>query len=135
ENISEEESRLVERSKERESLVRDLKIPSDVSATGVQSEIEAERQRVLEAETHISVLDTLGLNAVLTNALAERKRLEEEVTAAEQRLAKARITQSRAKALFDAARRAAGETLDRRLERIGPLLGELYRRLKPHPFW
>lgn len=40
-----------------------------------------------------------------------------------------------AQALHDAARRAAGEILDRRLERVLPLMSELYRRLRPHPVW
>ena len=40
-----------------------------------------------------------------------------------------------AQALHDAARRAAAETLDRRLERVLPLMSELYRRLRPHPWW
>ena len=34
-----------------------------------------------------------------------------------------------------AAKRAAYQILDARLERIGPLLNELYRRLRPHPVW
>src|SRR5207253_9978307 len=37
--------------------------------------------------------------------------------------------------LHSAARRAAGESLDRRLERVLPLMSELYRRLRPHPIW
>jgi hypothetical protein len=43
--------------------------------------------------------------------------------------------ESNAQALHDAARRAASETLDLRLERVLPLMSELYRRLRPHPFW
>jgi hypothetical protein len=38
-------------------------------------------------------------------------------------------------ALHDAACRAAGETPDRRLDRVLPLMFELYRRLRPHPVW
>ena len=47
----------------------------------------------------------------------------------------ARVVETRAKSLLDAAQRASGETLVRRLERIGPLLAELYRRLRPHHIW
>lgn len=54
---------------------------------------------------------------------------------AEQRLGLARRAESRAQALHTAARRAASETLDRRLERVLPLMAELYRRLRPHPVW
>jgi recombinational DNA repair ATPase RecF len=54
---------------------------------------------------------------------------------AEARLGKARLGETRAKAIFDAARRSAAETLDQRLERVLPLMSELYRRLRPHPVW
>jgi chromosome segregation protein len=43
--------------------------------------------------------------------------------------------ESKAQVLHDAARRAASETLDRRLERVLPLMSELYRRLRPHAVW
>ncbi len=47
----------------------------------------------------------------------------------------ARARLRRALRLYDAARRATSETLDRRLERVLPLMSELYRRLRPHPVW
>ena len=40
-----------------------------------------------------------------------------------------------ASALHDAARRAGSETLDLRLDRVLPLMAELYGRLRPHPVW
>src|SRR5262249_59861668 len=43
--------------------------------------------------------------------------------------------ESLAQALHDATRRAAGEILDRRLDRVLPLMSELYQRLRPHPVW
>ena len=51
----------------------------------------------------------------------------------EARLAIARRSVSNSKALFDGVRRAAGEALTLRLERILPLITELYARLRPHP--
>ena len=48
---------------------------------------------------------------------------------------RARKAEATAQAIYEAARRAAAETLDQRLDRVLPLLSELFRRLRPHPIW
>jgi chromosome segregation protein len=75
----------------------------------------------------------------LNNELERAQRAEVDVKSRllrnQERLGRARNAETIAQELYDAARRAAGETLDVRLERVLPLMSELYRRLRPHPFW
>ncbi|HYG07306.1 MAG TPA: hypothetical protein VD865_13005 [Stenotrophomonas sp.] len=81
------------------------------------------------------ILETLRLNSELERAKQEESRAKERLAAAQERAGRARKAEATAQALHDAARRAAGETLDRRLDRVLPLMSELYRRLRPHPVW
>lgn len=87
------------------------------------------------AEVDLRVIETIRLNQQLEAAkqaeVAARVRLEN----AQERFGRARKAETNAGALHDAVRRAAAETLDRRLERVLPLMAELYRRLRPHPVW
>ena len=92
----------------------------------------------VEGETvsaHMRLVDTMSLNqmvAATTQKVADaRLRLKD----AERRQGKARLAEQRAKAIHNAVRRAAGETLDERLGRVLPLMSELYKRLRPHPVW
>jgi len=94
--------------------------------------LEAERQSIT---ADLRLLDTISLNQVIARATEDHSAARERVSRAEARLGKARLGETRAKAIFDAARRAAAETLDQRLERVLPLMSELYRRLRPHPAW
>ena len=83
----------------------------------------------------VGILDTISLNEVLGRAVETRDGAVEGVRRAEVGLGKARLAEMRAKAIHDAVRRAAAETLDQRLGRVLPLMSELYRRLRPHPIW
>lgn len=93
------------------------------------------RQGLETAQRDLRVLETLRLNAELEHAKQEESRARERLSAAQERAGRARKAEAMAQALHDAARRAAGETLDRRLDRVLPLMSELYRRLRPHPVW
>lgn len=96
----------------------------------------AQRNQELEsAQRDMRVLETLRLSAELEHAKQVESRSMERLAAAQERAGRARKAESTAQALHDAARRAAGETLDRRLDRVLPLMSELYRRLRPHPVW
>ena len=57
------------------------------------------------------------------------------MTRAQDRAGRACRAETTASALHDAARRAGSETLDLRLDRVLPLMAELYGRLRPHPVW
>lgn len=100
----------------------------------------SERHQVLTAtisatREDLRIIDTLKLNDGLARALRAEAEANEVNSRAEKKLGLARRADNRAQALHDAARRAAGESLDRRLERVLPLMSELYRRLRPHPIW
>lgn len=105
--------------------------------TSEQLSARAEQLRAtLElAQRDLRVLETVRLNTELEHAKREEARAKERLAAAQERAGRARKAEATAQALHDAARRAAGETLDRRLDRVLPLMSELYRRLRPHPVW
>lgn len=92
-------------------------------------------QTLTAAEADLRILETLRLNEALARASAAKTTADAVYAEAERRLGLARRAERHAQALHDAARRAAGETLDRRLEQALPLITELYQRLRPHPFW
>jgi chromosome segregation protein len=87
------------------------------------------------AREDLRIIDTLKLNDGLARALRAEAEAKEVNSPAEKKLGLARRAENRAQALHSAARRAAGESLDRRLERVLPLMSELYRRLRSHPIW
>ena len=97
--------------------------------------IEEVRKRREAIAREVGILDTMSLNEVLGRAVETRDGAVEGVRRVEVRLGKARLAEMRAKAIHDAVRRAAAETLDQRLGRVLPLMSELYRRLRPHPIW
>ena len=97
--------------------------------------IEEVKQGRQAISSEVGILDTISLNEVLGRAVETRDGGVEGVRRAEVRLGKARLAEMRAKAIHDAVRRAAAETLDQRLGRVLPLMSELYRRLRPHPIW
>lgn len=94
--------------------------------------LESERAAI---EKELKILDTMALNQVLTMALEVHRGERERVARAEVRLGRVRLAETRAKAVHDAVRRAAAESLDQRLDRVLPLMSELYKRLRPHPIW
>ncbi len=87
------------------------------------------------AQIDLRLLDTLKLSAELDKAQRGLFDANNRLAKAQERFSRTRKTEASAQALHDAARRATSETLDRRLERVLPLMSELYRRLRPHPTW
>lgn len=87
------------------------------------------------AQEDLRIVETLRLNAVLARARRAEAEAKEAHSRAERKLGLARRAETHAQALHAAARRAANEAADRRLERVLPLIAELYRRLRPHPVW
>ncbi|WP_187770667.1 ATP-binding protein [Cognatilysobacter lacus] len=86
-------------------------------------------------ERDMRILETMRVSDEFERAKKEAAVVDERLTRAQERAGTARRAVALAQSLHDAARRAAGETLDQRLERVLPLMSELYRRLKPHPHW
>jgi chromosome segregation protein len=107
-----------------------------------ESSLDALLTRVAElraslhaAQQDLRVVDTLRLSADLDKAQRGLSDANSRLSKAQERFGRARKAETGAQALHDAARRATSETLDRRLERVLPLMSELYRRLRPHPTW
>jgi len=96
------------------------------------STLEAERQSIT---ADLRLIDTISLDRAIARASADQEIAKDRIARAEARLGRARLAETRAKAIYDATRRAAAETLDQRLDRVLPLMSELYKRLRPHPVW
>jgi chromosome segregation protein len=108
---------------------------SKASSEDVQRRIaslEAERRAII---ADVRLIDTISIDQAVYRAAQDQQGARDRVARAERRLGRARLAETRAKAIYDATRRAAAETLDERLERVLPLMSELYRRLRPHAFW
>ena len=95
-------------------------------------ELEDEREAV---SGDLRLVDIASLDRSIARATGDQEVSKVRLARAEERLGRARLGETRAKAIYDAARRAAAETLDQRLDRVLPLMSELYRRLRPHPVW
>lgn len=94
------------------------------------------RRGDLDAARHaLRILATVNQDAQLERAAVALEDARQRLQRAQERAAKARRVDVASGALHDASRRAAGETLDLRLQRVLPLMAELYGRLRPHPFW
>lgn len=97
-----------------------------------RTKVEAEQQTIA---SDLRVFDTLSIDRVISRVIDEQSVAVDRVRSAEVRLGRARTAETRAKSIYDAARRAAAETLQLRLDRVIPLMSELYKRLRPHPVW
>ena len=108
--------------------------------TSTLSDIISTRAALLAAieaaRTDLRVLDTLtSSSAVDRAAQAEQSIRAGYARREEEKLGRTKRAELGAQGLAEAARRAAGETIERRLERVLPLMSELYSRLRPHPIW
>jgi chromosome segregation protein len=121
-----------------EGFDRDCKaqgFDNDVTLDIIRSR-QAELRKALEnAQKDLRILETLRLSGDLVRAQRAEAEAKDRLARTQERFGRALKAEATAQALFDAARRAAGETLDQRLDRVLPLLSELYRRLRPHPIW
>jgi chromosome segregation protein len=111
------------------------RLPESADLSAIRVELETALAQLTAVREDLRVVETLKLNTSLERAVREEREAKGAYALAEARLGGARLAASRAQALHDAARRATGETVSRRLERVHPLMTELYRRLRPHPMW
>ena len=112
-----------------------LAIAADATVEHVSARVAELRKSLDAGQKDLRVLETLRLSAELERAQRAEADAKARLARAQDRFGRARKAEAGAHALHDAARRAASETLDRRLERVLPLMSELYRRLRPHPIW
>jgi hypothetical protein len=108
---------------------------ADATNNQVASRAAELRESLDAARRDLRILETLSLSAELERAQRAESDAKNRLLRIQERFGRARKAEATAQALHDAARRAAAETLDSRLDRVLPLMSELYRRLRPHPIW
>ena len=129
---------LADSSKAVQDFTRDLRtlgLEPDVGRQRVSERIAVLRRSLDIAQRDLRVLDTLRLHSELERAQRAEADTGSRLARAQEKFGRARKAETVAQALHDAARRAAGENLDRRLDRVLPLMAELYKRFRPHPIW
>jgi chromosome segregation protein len=109
-----------------------LKEPEEGEISKELSGAEIERTGIL---ADLRILEAMSVSSLLAKAIDDEQTARARISRVELRVGRARLAESRAKAIHDAARRAAAETLDQRLDRVLPLMAELYKRMRPHPIW
>ena len=110
-------------------------IAADATVEQITAREAQLRQSLDAAQKDMRILETLRLSVDLERAQHAETEAKNRLTRTQERFGRTRKAGAGAQALHDAARRAASETLDRRLERVLPLMSELFRRLRPHPVW
>ncbi|BBD41310.1 chromosome segregation protein SMC (plasmid) [Aminobacter sp. Y103A] len=118
-----------------EEQCRALGIEGDPSVEDIDRRAALLGVSLENAQRDLRILDTLRLNSELAKAMQAEQVAKERLARGQERFGRARKAEATAAALHDATRRAAAETLDLRLDRVLPLMAELYQRLKPHPVW
>ena len=113
----------------------DLTLAADATASDVEVRLAELDDAQARAATHLRTLKTREYDSVLVR---EERRLEVingQVAEAERVAGRTRRAATTAKALHNAAKKAALETLQERFNRVQPLMKDLYLRLNPHPVW
>ena len=113
--------------------VADLAGTTFVDLTNHVKRLETEHETIAD---NLRKFDTSTLEKMLEKVTTDDQGAKErQVKRAKARLGQAQLAERRAKAVHNAVRRTVAETLDQRLERVLPLMSELYKRLRPHPLW
>jgi hypothetical protein len=107
----------------------------DTTLETLMRRLENLRHSLEVAQLDLHKLDSLRSGTELERAQRAEIDAAKRLAFSQEKVGRARKVELSAQSLHDAARRAASETLDRRLERVLPLMSELYRRLRPHPIW
>jgi DNA repair exonuclease SbcCD ATPase subunit len=118
-----------------EEARRASNVGDDATGSTIRKQADHLRETLDQAQRDLRVLDTLRFNSELERSQQNLSELNTRLLRAQDRLGRAQKAEAIAQAFHDAARRAAAETLDIRLERVLPLMSELYQRLRPHPIW
>ena len=87
------------------------------------------------AAADLRTLETRQYETVRVRETRRAEAIAAQIEEAERVAGQARKAAATAKALHNAANRAALETLNERLQRVRPIMNDLYQRLDPHPVW
>lgn len=118
-----------------DEVLRSQNISAEATRDQVLTMEEDLQEKLNEAKKELYKLETLQSGTELERAQHVVENTKTRLSTLEKNAGRARNVEKMAQVLYDAARRAASETLDRRLDRVLPLMSELYRRLRPHPIW
>ena len=97
-----------------------LQGPEESDVKKVLSGLENARISIVR---DLRILETANINTFFTRAIDNERAARARISRAESRIGRARLAESHSKAIHDAARRAAAEILDERLDRVLPLNG------------
>lgn len=104
-------------------------------SAGLEQEIAEERDRLIELERALLVLDASQsvsrISSIETNIATLRDELEKLADA----VSRSQAALASAREIERSVRRVSAEIIDERLAQISPLLNELYQRLRPHADW
>lgn len=112
-----------------------LQLSADTSKEQLIVYQQSLRNSLERAQHDLKILGTLQLNTHLERLQHDETAKRRNLVSAQEKFSSARRAEAAAQSIYDGARRAAAENLDHRLERVLPLLTELYKRLRPHPIW
>ncbi|SLN38552.1 hypothetical protein [Pseudooctadecabacter jejudonensis] len=113
--------------------IEELGFSSDTDRMVLQTELEQLSSQVERLRTVLPELDMSRLATSLERASNAYAKEHERDREAERTLSRTRQKEADAKELHDSVRKASNDALNQRLDRILPLITELYARLRPHP--
>ncbi len=105
----------------------------EISESDILDQLEHIEPRIEALKNLIPRLKVTNLSASLQRLEFETKSKRSEDQQAERALSLAQKKESDCKKLLDGVRKAANDAFNQRLDRILPLITELYARLRPHP--
>lgn len=117
------------------SALAEIEVNQEAGLEHLRERRQLLQQQLAQARQDLSIVETMRLSASIDSQVSAVEAAQTRRKAAEERLGIARRAETRAKALFDAARRTSGEILNQRLDLVMPLMSEFYQRLRPHPIW
>jgi chromosome segregation protein len=102
---------------------------------GLASHLEAERDRLINLERALLVLEASQSISRMTSIEKSIEGLREELDKLSDTVRESQTAASFAREIERSVKRVGAEIIDERLAQISPLLNELYQRLRPHADW
>ncbi|WP_027243281.1 AAA family ATPase [Leisingera daeponensis] len=102
---------------------------------GLETHAEAERDRLLNLERALVVLEASQSVSRMASIEKDIERLREEIDNLTDLVNQSQAAATSAREIERSVKRVSAEIIDERLAQISPLLNELYQRLRPHADW
>lgn len=107
----------------------------DVLARTVKTEIDQQKQSISTMEDAVDQLRSSNQFSVIDSLENEEKEKRKLILESEKYISALNYAKTRASNVTHTIQRVSGESLDKRLASLSPLLKELYVRLRPHVQW